>query len=347
MNIWNKVLVGFIVVLAPIALYLSVRAMRTHRHWRAIAAQMEADLEKEIQRTAELIDGTGEGETASLGTRQATLELHKLMVDRGRVWYNCRPLAVQPRQDPATGLSTIDVSVATSLPDPNEISTKTVLFLFEHKLTQQGGRYLGQFTVIAANEKQLQLRPSQNLSPEQQKRLGDSQQSQTPWTLYETMPIDDPAAFAGMSEAEIAALVGSESVAKTLADPNRPLRDFEALFRDFHRQRSARLDMYAAAERDKQFMDEAAADAAQQEQFRRNEIDQSKAKLAEVTREANAVIAHRDQVRNSLASVKAAAEKLIRENGTLAGEIARIQLEATRLIDERTRGMAQLTAAPN
>lgn len=374
MNIWNKVLVGFILVLSPVSLYLTIRAMRTHHHWRTQVVQMETDLQGTIERNAELIDGTsegeGEGETASMGTRQAAMELHKMMVDRGRVWYNCQPLQVQDRPDPDTGLDTTieGVKLATTLPEPNGISKDTVLFLFEHKETQQGARYLGQFTVEATNPpKELQLLPSMNLLPEQQKRLTDSQQSRTLWTLYETMPIDDHAAFAGMSEAKIKAFVGSDSVARYLANAERKfrdyevlvrdyrgrgeqpppyleLRDYEALFRDFHRQRSIGVDMTNAATRDKQFMDEATADATQQEQFRRNEIDQLKTELAEVTAEANAVIAHLDEVKNKLASVKAAAEKLIQENRAVAGEIARIQLEAARLIDERTRSMAQLTA---
>ena len=121
----------------------------------------------------------------------------------------------------------------------------------------------------------------------------------------------------------------------------RQLRDYDLLFGVYHGQRSMALDETQAATRDLQYLQNALADAKQQEQFRHDEIEGLKKELAECAAERDAVAAYRKALEDKLSAVKADVEEMIKTNQALAGEIARIQLEATRRIDEQTRRMAQ------
>jgi len=347
MSIWNKVLVGLILVASLAFFVLAARALKTHQYWQEAALKLEAELKAEQELEGQYIDGDG----GTMGLRQAKLALHALMVDRGRVWRNCTPQRVQPG-----GNQGVTLSLTTDLPDPNGINVKTVLYIFEGKSVQDGGQYLGQFTVTAVAGKDLQLVPSKKLDARELQRL---QNSQGPWSLYEIMPVDQHKIFAGLAEDEIEAMLPESTVDEYLADrraaeaeatdpdaqqPRRQLRDYEVLFAEHHKRRSTWTDEMAAANRDLQYLQSALADAKQQEQFRRDEIDRLTQEKAEEARQGAAVAAHLQKLEAKLAEVLANVEELLASNQALAGEIARIQLEATRRIDQQTRRMAQATS---
>ena len=136
MSIWNKVLIGLIIVASLGFFYMALRTLKTHQHWRENAQRHEKKIEQFQKDSRQLIEGTGEGEGYQPGIDYLRLELNKLLVDRGRVWTGCKPQAGQQTQQ--TGL----VSVAT---DPRGIAPKTVLYVFEGTDVRQGGRYLGEF----------------------------------------------------------------------------------------------------------------------------------------------------------------------------------------------------------
>ena len=103
--------------------------------------------------------------------------------------------------------------------------------------------------------------------------------------------------FAGMSDDEIRALFpgdagnayvkdGKASEANDPADRVkdgnyvRPLNDYAVLFRNYLRLRSQYVDLIAAAKQDKLYIENALADTKQDEQFRRQEIEDLKVQLA-------------------------------------------------------------------
>ncbi|MFC1597487.1 hypothetical protein ACFL5Q_06065 [Planctomycetota bacterium] len=206
MNIWNKVLIGLIIV-ASIALFiLSARALKTHQHWRdqiaALEEELAAELESQVAKVAEV--------------RQLTVEMHKETVDRGRVWYGCQP---QVQQATAT---TGEVVVVTDFPDPNRIEAQTILYVFDQLFVHEGGAYLGQFTVAAIggqNNRQLQLQPTMRMS---QADLGRVQQAASRqgalWALYEIMPVDNHESLAGLGPDVLKAVLPETSVEEYLAD---------------------------------------------------------------------------------------------------------------------------------
>jgi len=209
MNIWNKVLIGLILV-ASIALFiLSARALKTHQHWRSQIASLEEELATELEGH----------ETAVAEVRQLTVALHKETVDRGRVWYGCKP-----QVQPATATSG-EIVVETDFPDPNRIKAQTILYVFAYNPKNNWeGAYLGQFTVAAIGgqtNRQLQLRPTMRMSQADLARL---QQAATQqgffWALYEIMPVDNHESLA-LAELEpdlLKAVLPPTSVEEYLAD---------------------------------------------------------------------------------------------------------------------------------
>lgn len=342
MNIWNKVLLSFILVASLAFLYLAVKDLKLHRQWGEEAkTYLGTDgepglIETELKLQDELTNGVvTDSEIVTPGIRQLSVEVNKLMLGRGRAWFNCQP----------TSLNQTGITVKTSLPDPHGITAKSVVYVFEQKSAGQGGSYLGQFAVVAVAPQMVQLQPSRQLSPEEMQRAMTSQQTPNMgWALFETLPVDDPAAFQGLTEEQVRALPAPVVAEYITNAREHKLRDYEIYFREAHRLRSQIADMFAAATRDKQYLDEANADAKLQEQFRGKEFDDLGVEKSAVEREAEAVIVHRDNLQGKVDAMRTAIAETIQKNNDLAGEIAKRQLKASRIIDEQPpRGMAQVT----
>ncbi len=305
MSIWNKVLIGFISLASVVFFYMGARTLKTQQYWRELAREHQEQIDATEQQSCQLVDGgQEENEEVGLGIERLRLDLHKLLIDRGRVWYNCEPQQV----DPQTG----QVTVATDLPDPHRIAEKTVLYVFEEADVQQQGSYLGEFKVTAAPEKerQVQFEPSMKLTQRELQRLG---RSKGPWTLYEIMPIDDNC-------------------------------DYEVFFKWYHHWRSVLFDLEESAERDYQYAKVALDGAQRQVALREEEVAQLEQKKVDIVLQRDAAAAHHKLLKAKVAALRAAVTRMIASNKAAAGQIAKIQLEAARQIDARTQRVAQSTA---
>lgn len=338
MSVWNKVLVGLILVLALVFFYLGGRTLKFHKQWREQAAELEQEL---AQQKAEAGELRGIGEPPK-GIRQARLELHRLTVDRGRVWDKARPVTVQVDKDPATGLDKVQVRVANDKSAP-KITPQTNLFIFDNSKAQRGWRYLGQFTVtqVADNVKEFIAVPARKLGPNEIQRLQESQGKQASWTMYEVMPVDDPELLATWDEKSLRALLPAASAEEYVKEgAKRKLRDYEVSFRELHRQKSQLIDGIAALSQDVRYLTNALAEAKQDEQAQRDRIQQMKAELDAARRELEAVESHRKALEAEIAATKQKIAAILESNRSAADKIARIQLEAARRMDEKTRRMA-------
>jgi hypothetical protein len=195
MSIWNKVLIGLIIVASLGFFYMALRTLKTHQNWRQKAHQHQVKIEQVREESRRLVEGTGENEAYQPGIERLGLDLAKVLVDRGRVWRDCKPQAGQ--QTAQTGL----VSVAT---DPRGIAPKTVLYVFEGTDVQKGGRYVGEFKAVKVDEanKLLELAPSMQMTPAELQRLTASAAGKAPWIVYEVMPVDGRWVFAQVDKDE-------------------------------------------------------------------------------------------------------------------------------------------------
>jgi len=364
MSVWNKILLGFVFVATVAFFYMAMRTLKTHQYWRELAGEHQQKIKELREENDRLISADPkQGEDGQMGIVRLRLELNKLLIDRGRVWYNCSPEQI----DPATG----GARVKTDLPDPHRIGVNTILYVFDETDLQDGGRYLGEFEVTDVAQRQVALEPAMTFAPEELKRLAASK---GPWTLYEIMPIDTRSVFAHLSEEEKRALLPDLTEEEYIkdgkpAEPDDPedrvvevkdkdgnvverkyvrmLRDYEVLFKAYHLQRSILVDLFEASKRDKQYVDNAYADALKHQQFREDEVRKLKIEVAKYRRQRDAVAALLAIIQPRAEKMKEVVDLLIAANRATAAKIAKIQLEAARRIDARTRSMAQSAAAAN
>lgn len=378
MSIWNKILLGVIVVASLGMFYMGMRTLQTHEYWRGLAKKFETRLAEVQKQNYELEYGSEGGEEAAndpakMGIRQLDLAIQKLTALRGRVWYNCLPQ--QP--NPQTG----QVRVATDKPEPNGITVGSVLYVFEEGEVGKGARYIGEFKADEVADKLVAISPTRKLVPWELQRLTESVGKKSSWVVYEQMPVDNHELFARLSEADKKALLPAESVEEYLKDGqpatwaqmdewgvkgllldkdgnlvvdnqgNRPadakgvysrqLRDYAALLANYDRQRTVLFDLREATERDKKLIQDALAQAQARIQACTKEIAETKADLARLRFEGEAVGQLLSSLSRRTADLLKEVQRLITENQDIAGQIAKIQLDATRKIDARTRAVVQ------
>lgn len=113
MSIWSKVLIGLIAVVALVFFYLAMRTLKTHQAWHGEVGKYEkAIADAEVAR-----------EAAENELRNLRPVLHGTLVDRGRIWRDAIPGAVNPQ----TG----EVTITFAVPPTTPIDDKAVLFLFD------------------------------------------------------------------------------------------------------------------------------------------------------------------------------------------------------------------------
>ena len=360
MSIWNKVLLGLIFVASLFFFYYGARALKVQAVWRDNIRQHEALLGKLNEQIA-LVQGAKERvDSAQMNLRKARIELHKLQF-RGRVWGRSLPDAAKDvacdvtRQqvdlvkDEKSKQDTVRVAINVPCPTPLQITPSMVCYLFDKADVEQGGKYLGEFTVVAVADKLVQLQPSKKLT---EAEIATLRASQGPWILYDTLLTDDHDVFQdydGLDKLLKTASLPEYQRDGKLKDPNnkesakyvRKLRDYGVLFQEYHHQYSLWVEAMEAIEKDQQFI-KAAQDLAQEQvDLREKEIVRLGAEKTDEIRKRDAVAAHRKAVEAKLAEIEALNQQLEKSNQAMVAEIARIQGEATRRIDAQTRKMAQ------
>ena len=341
MSIWNKILVGLVVFASLGFFYTAARALKTLEYWETSAHNFEKKLAE--------VGGKIEADKTAID--QARMDIHRLLVNRGRIWQKCVP----DRADGATG----SVSVNIDSSAPHRISDKMLLYVFEDGEGAKQGAYIGEFLVTQVADTKVQLTPAAKLSAAELTRLTGSK---GPWSLYELMPVDRYDAFAGLSEDELKAMLPAESVAeyakeverqKLLADKTadktklgeaRKLRDYKTLFRSCQTARTLFADTMAALMRDLEYLQGAVSSAQNQVKLAEQEVAKLEVADKAANKEKDKVVEHRTVLEAKLKGVQQFVTQKIKENLVFAAEIAKIQLNAAERIDERTHTMAQAGA---
>ena len=367
MSIWNKVLVGVISLAAVFLFYLAARALKAETAWSLCALNHQ----KRIQQLEKQNHDLAEGTDTQPGIRQLSLDVHKLLLDRRRMWYGCNPTTVKVSRDEGTAEITATVNLFDDKGQaaPHGIAKGTVLYAFEElNVKNKGqvlgefdvGQYLGEFAVTKANpndpnDKQVNFKPTSRLNTREVDRLP---RAKRPWVLYELLPRDDHEIYASLSDAQKKALLPADSVREYLKDGKpserddpsecvvdgkyvRPLLDYNILFNDEQEKRMLLADTIQALQQDKQLVQEALEEARTQADACAKDIASTKTEKEGMQRERDIVAAHRKDLEKNLGKMEAWIAHLIEINQAMAGRIAKLQLEAVQRIDRRTREMAQ------
>jgi hypothetical protein len=362
MSIWNKVLVGVIAFASLFLFYMAANARKTELAWSNSARQHEIKLLQAEQQKRELLDGTD----TEPGIRQLKVDLHKLLVDRRRVWPGCDPTSRKPDRNAGTAeiTATVDPVNPKGEPIPHGIAAKTVLYAFEEiNVKNKGnllgdfdvGQYLGEFAVTNVKGNKVSFVPTNKLNTREVDRLV---RAKRPWVLYELLPRDSHEIFASLSDDQKKALLPVESMKDYLKDGKpaekddpkecvvdgkyvRPLFDYGIMFNDEYEKRMLLGDTIVALQQDKQLVMDALDEARSQADLCARDIAATKKEREKAERDRDIVAAHLKNLEKNLGDMEAWIARLTELNQAMAGRIAKLQLEAAQRIDQRTREMAQ------
>ncbi len=323
MSIWNKVLAGLVIVSSLVFFYFALRALKTHQHWRELAAKHEARLEKALEEQQTLLRGAPDGSV--LGVRQIQGQIHRLNLARGRAWVNTQP----QRVDPATGEATVLPSMGPVVDKPESMQ----LSVFLQAGPQSQSEYLGDFQIAAVSDKVWQIRPTRTLSPRELGRLQKAGRGGF-WIMYERIPSFTPEFLAEMEKPAPAGGAGGEKA------PPGQMVDYRQVFDYYYGERSKLHDLIESAKNDLKGLK--AGEVAGNDEVKVLETEKGKheARLAEARRQLKTVADHLGAVEGKRAEFEAKVDATIKENQATARQIAQAQFEAARRIEERTRRTA-------
>lgn len=269
---------------------------------------------------------------------------------RGRVWRNVGPAGID-----AAGIT-------LPAPGPAGLKPDTVVYVFEEGPAQlptadgkpQGKQYLGEFRATGAPNQPIKLVPVQPLDQFEQQRLSTSR---PPWVIYETMPPDRHAIFAGMTEEQLKQKLPPQSVQEYIRhgkeattdddearqigyDENgkllppeqlaqaaerlyqRRLRDYAAEFDELARRRVEMDIAIAALTKDIERLAAAIASAKELQTAREREVLRLQSDLVGIQKERLVIEQHRDKVKDQLARARELLSGLLKQNSELARRLA-------------------------
>ena len=372
-NAANATLLFFVFWAAFEFLYVSSYTLKLHDRYRSEANKLQKNLDETRAQIAVLefggqdkTDGDVEGGNAGgEGVRSLRHQLHRLTLDRGRVWIDCQPESF----DAASG----SVTIRIEKPDPHGIAVGKVLYAFQQGPAAEGASYLGQGKVVAASDATITIEP---LAKQPRGLAQEVVNEGGLWRLYESLPVDRHDLLTSLSEEELqAGLSGlpeeilneylKDGKEASRDDPDerkigfkaddtqalpeekdqvvkelyvRRLRDYTLRFFELSKEQTvlqAKIDRDASeVDNMKVALDQVSANV-QAREAEREKLDQDKVKFQ---MELEKVQQHRtalEQQSRILTKMIADARAKARE---LAGELTRWQLETTQHIDQGTGG---------
>jgi hypothetical protein len=382
---WAHVLVAVGIFLAAIGYFvLAAETLRINAILRSQANATQQELDQVTAKIEALRAGTRDAqvinqlaadevqvpEAADQIPSIADLEhrLHMQTRIRGKVWRRVAPAGFDPQR--------AALRVAVESPQPSGIEPDTILFVFEEGAPTlpdptRGPQYLGEFRVVEVAGPQVTLESIQQLDEFEVRRLAGTR---GPLALHETMPVDQHALFAGLSEAELRKLLPEQSVEEYVRHGGRPtsdddqfrrmevdeqgnlvgpdyegttqeryqrrLRDYSVEFDELAQRRVVMLADLEAVVKDNERLAAALVSAKQLQAFREDQIRKLGTDLAGVAKEREIIERHLAALEQQLANTRQLVADAVAENVRLADQLAQLQRQWTDLIDERSSAAA-------
>lgn len=213
---WSHVTATFLVFVASgVYCFYAAQVHKTRTAWLKLHDNLQRQVATTAARYEEVTRGKPgdfEGKEPSVASLRS--ELDRILFDRGRVWRGCIPTI--NRQ---TGAVTVQTSPppdpnnpAPPPPTKNNIQPQTVLHVFREGQIAENlivpVAYVGEFRATSVADDRVTLEATMPLAPDQ---VAAGQAPGT-WALYETCPVDNPAAFQGLSPEELARLLPPAAV---------------------------------------------------------------------------------------------------------------------------------------
>jgi hypothetical protein len=211
MSVWNKVLLVLIFLCAAGFVYLGSDALKLRRDSRKKIQDAQTALKSELEKNRSYLNGTGPNDSyASLVN-----DVNRIRKIRGvRIWPHCQPqsapvvagtkitfellvdakpespLATEGEiSEPVTPESNSETETqVAAVPLGSRILPGSVVYLFDTRETDQGGCFLGQFSVDNIKDNVATLANSYLMTPQEIECISDSVAQSAPWAVYTVLP---------------------------------------------------------------------------------------------------------------------------------------------------------------
>ena len=297
-------------------------------------------------------------------------QVRMLNRDQGRVWRGAGPMSI----DQQTGIVKVGFPIAATVPADDEepveeaapaagslgLEMDAVVHVFEQgpaSMNDVGRQYLGEFRVTEVEERTATIEPLGQLVLDSYagERLLNSQ---GPWIVYESMPVDDLDLFARFSNDELKQLLPAESVGEYVRDgePTTPdddpyrkegldadglvvgadgeavsyrfrrlPRDYSYLFKDMSREQANLIAQMQASQTDVAKLTTALESAKKLTIFREEELQKLENDLRLLQRDRRAITQHVEALQAHIAKAERLLTETLQQNASLAEHIARTQ----------------------
>ncbi len=213
-NVANATLLFFVFWVALEFLYVSTHVLKLHDEYRSEANEIRKSLDKVRAETKLLEFGSEDAGDEDAGVRELRHALHRLTLDRGRVWSDCE---VDPQLD-----ENGNVTVHIESPDPHGIEVGKLLYAFEQGPAAEDNVFLSLGRVVAVGAGTVTAVPLRPTTPEQ---LVEYLIRGKKWRLYESLPVDRHDLLTSLSEEDLRAGIPEASIDEYLKDGKEASED--------------------------------------------------------------------------------------------------------------------------
>ncbi|MCL2743949.1 MAG: hypothetical protein FWE67_08860 [Planctomycetaceae bacterium] len=374
MNIWNIVFLVLVFLLGVGVLVLGANVAKKQDDWNKKIAKMEKDIEAEIKKAQDAIDGPAkdkslaekdaEKDNGLYSMSELKVKLQDLLYERSKAWFHCKPgtvtadgKSITPEQlfaGDATpddklkpvNLAEVKLTVMDPVNDepvvvpPDNMSG--VIYLFaKPDDSGKNAEFLGRFSVIDIKGAQVTLNSVDILSKDEIEKIQKNAGSSRKWTVYSTAPKDRvDGVLSQLSEDEIDTIIPAAK-RDELLDPNRPLKDFNELLNTLYAWRIELQNRIDRSNNDIKQLEDAQKKAEE-------EIDALQADKNLENKRIDAMTKQRDTVKLRLADYESTVVKLKevidtaqKQNEWYVARIAEYQLKTAAKIQQSAEQAAK------
>ncbi|MDR3196954.1 MAG: hypothetical protein LBU34_03705 [Planctomycetaceae bacterium] len=377
MNIWNKVFLGLIFVLAAAVVFFTSQEMKIRGTGQKAIASMEAKMETTKRDIEKIYEGTAPAKKLSektveeLGFNELRVQLLDLLYERKKAWFGCKPgnlnisgKELTPEQlggdNPATPkeklktIQLLEVSLTITGPvvekngneeviPPEDL--KGLVYVFDEGEAGVGGSFLGMFVADQMQKVQsgyqVTLQSAQDLSEAEIKQVQNALRST--WAVYTTVPLDRyQNIFDRLTDEEKEMLPAA--LRETLTNPERIPKDFDELLGLFYQRRVELKEAINSTQRRIEELKTSLKIAEAEDQDLRNDKDLENKRIAMMKIQCKTLQDNIDAYGRMIGQLRGEIEKTQIQNEWLVARIAEYQLQVKELIEQKTAQAAAQTS---
>lgn len=368
MNIWNKVFLVLIFLLAGAVVFFVSQEMKIRKEWGEAMHKLEKRIQDEVRKMTTAIEGTApdkpvaEKSIDEMSYAEVVLQLRDFVYERGNnAWFACQPGTVTvdgksltPKQlggeSPATpgdrlkAIQLVEVKLSVTGPivdrDGKEevvppTDLKGIVYLFVEGGEDSSGAFLGRFTVIQVQGLQVTLQAANALNEVEVQLIEKSRRGS--WALYSTVPKDRYHGLLDRLSPDEIDRFFTPAQQKLLLEPERTLKDFDELLTRLYQWRTVLQQDIDRSKRDIDRLDKSLEIAADQGKGLQTDIDFEKKRIRAMSDQVDGVRKKVDEYDALITDLKEKIDVTQQQNEWFVAKIAEYQLKVSRLIEQRAQ----------